>query len=310
MGGKLLSMRSEKLWSKVKKDKYLILLVGPVVIYYFIFNYIPMYGAIIGFKDFMPGEGIWGSPWVGLKWFDEFFKSIYFVRLICNTILLSFYSLLFSFPIPIIFALLLNEVKNSYFRRVVQTISYMPHFISLVVVVGILANFLSPSDGILNILLKNAGLDPINFMGDPKWFRFLYVSSGVWQNFGWNSIIYIAALTTIEPQLYEASKIDGANRWKQMLYITLPGLMPTAVMLLILALGGLMNVGFEKIILMYSPATYEVADVISTYVYRRGILGVQYSFGAAVGLFNSVVSFILLFTMNKISKKVTEVGLW
>lgn len=310
MNSGLSSGYTKKLWKDIEKDRYLILLIAPVVIYYFIFNYIPMYGAIIGFKDFMPGKGIFNSPWVGLKWFNEFFRSVYFGRLIRNTFLLSVYSLVFSFPVPVIFALLLNEIRNNYFKRVVQTVSYLPHFISLVVVVGIMANFLSPTDGIFNIFLKRIGMEPINFMGEPGWFRPLYIVSGIWQNFGWNSIIYMAALTAIDPELYEASKIDGANRWKQMVHITLPGLMPTAVMLLILALGGLMNVGFEKIILMYSPATYEVADVISTYVYRRGLLGAQYSFGAAVGLFNSVINFMLLVTMNMVSKKVTEIGLW
>ena len=299
-----------KLHRNIKKDKYLLILVAPIVVYYFVFSYIPMYGTIIAFKDFTPGKGIWKSQWVGLKWFKEFFNSIYFGRLISNTIILSVYSLLVGFPAPIIFALLINEVDNKAFKRTAQTISYLPHFISLVVVVGIMTNFLSPTDGIINILRKNMGLSPIDFMGDAKWFRTLYVGSGVWQNFGWNSIIYMAALTSIDPQLYEAATIDGAGRWKQMTNITLPGIMPTAVMLLILALGGLMNIGFEKIILMYSPATYSVADVISTYVYRRGILKSQYSFGAAVGLFNSIINFILLISVNKISKSVTNVGLW
>ncbi|MFY9278499.1 MAG: ABC transporter permease subunit, partial [Caldicoprobacterales bacterium] len=285
-------------------------LVAPVIIYYFIFNYIPMYGAIIAFKDFSPGDSILFSKWVGLKWFREFFRSVYFGRLISNTFILSGLSLIFSFPVPIIFALLLNEVKRKHLKRVVQTVSYLPHFISLVVMVGIMSNFLSPSDGIINNFLRRLGMEPINFMGEPAWFRPLYIGSGIWQSFGWNSIIYMAALTSIDPQLYEAARIDGCNRWQEMRHITIPGLMPTAIMLLILALGNLMNVGFEKIILMYSPATYNVADVISTYVYRRGILSAQYSFGAAVGLFNSIINFILLITVNKISRRYTQIGLW
>lgn len=300
----------KRLKKKISKDRYLILLVSPVILYYFIFHYIPMYGAIIAFKDFSPGQTILSSPWVGFRWFLDFFKSIYFGRLISNTLILSGLSLIVSFPIPIIFALLLNEVKRKNLKRTVQTVSYLPHFISLVVMVGIMANFLSPTDGIINQLLVRMGMKPVDFMGEPVWFRPLYIGSGVWQSFGWNSIIYMAALTSIDPQLYEAARIDGCNRWKEMLHITIPGLMPTAVMLLILALGNLMNVGFEKIILMYSPATYEVADVISTYVYRRGILGAQYSFGSAVGLFNSVINFTLLLSVNRISKRYTQIGLW
>lgn len=306
----LVPRKKNNLFKLIKRDKYLILLVAPVIIYYILFSYVPMYGSIIGFKDFTPGNGILDSPWVGFKWFIEFFKSIYFGRLISNTLILSFLSLIFSFPVPIIFALLLNELKSKHYKLAIQTISYMPHFISFVIVVGIMSNFLSPSDGVINIFIQKIGIKPINFMGDSNWFRPLYIGSGVWQNFGWNSIIYIASLSCIDTQIYEAAKIDGANRWDQMLNVTLPGLMPTTMMLLILSLGGLMNIGFEKIILMYTPATYEVADVISTYVYRRGILGSQYSFASAVGLFNSVVNFVLLISMNKISKKLTEVGLW
>lgn len=300
----------KKFKKNIIKDKYLLLLVAPVILYYFIFHYIPMYGAVIAFKDFSPGQTIWSSQWVGFRWFQEFFRSVYFGRLITNTFILSGLSLVFSFPIPIIFALLLNEVRRKSLKRMVQTVSYLPHFISLVVMVGILSNFLSPSDGIINQLLKIMGMEPINFMGDPAWFRPLYIGSGVWQSFGWNSIIYMASLTSIDPHLYEAARMDGCNRWKEMRHITIPGLMPTVVMLLILAMGNLMNVGFEKIILMYSPATYSVADVISTYVYRRGILSAQYSFGSAVGLFNSIINFSLLLSVNKISKRFSQIGLW
>ena len=305
-----LATPASSLMKKIIRDKYLLILVAPVVVYYFIFQYIPMYGALIAFKDFSPGKGILESPWVGFKWFNEFFESVYFFRLIKNTLLLSIYSLIFGFPVPIVFALLLNEVKNEKFKRTVQTISYLPHFISLVVVVGIMVNFLSPTDGIVNIILKRMDIEPVDFMGDAKWFRTIYIGSGIWQHFGWGSIIYLAALSSIDLQLYEASRIDGANRWQQMLNVTLPGIAPTVVMMLILNLGGLMNVGFEKIILMYNPSTYEVADVISTYVYRRGLLGAQYSFGAAVGLFNAVINFLFLYTFNKISDKITGIGLW
>jgi len=199
---------------------------------------------------------------------------------------------------------------TDFFKRSIQTISYLPHFISLVVVVGMMVNFLSPVDGIVNMFLKSIGKEPINFMGDPRWFRFLYISSGIWQEFGWSSIIYLAALSAIDPTLYDAAKVDGANRWQQMLNITLPGIMPTIIILLILNVGHLLSVGFEKIILMYQPMTYEVADVISTYVYRRGVLGADYSFAAAVGLFNSIINFMLLVTFNRISKRLTEISLW
>lgn len=308
---KLSISESSKIFKKnVCKDKYLLLLAAPVLIYYSVFHYLPMYGAVIAFKDFSPGQSIWSSTWVGFRWFKEFFASIYFTRLISNTIMLSSLSLIFSFPVPIIFALLLNEVRRKNLRRIIQTISYLPHFISLVVMIGILSNFLSPSDGVINQLLRRFGMEPVNFMGESVWFRPLYIGSGIWQNYGWNSIIYMAALTSIDPQLYEAARIDGCNRWKEMRYITLPGIRSTAVMLLILALGNLMNIGFEKIILMYSPAIYDVSDVISTYVYRRGILNSQYSFGSAVGLLNSIINFILLLSVNRISRHYTQIGLW
>jgi putative aldouronate transport system permease protein len=268
-----------------------------------------MYGVIIAFKDYTPGLGIMGSPWVGIRWFKDFFNSIYFFRLLRNTILISLYGIIWGFPIPIIFALLLNEVRDGIFKRSIQTVSYLPHFISLVVVVGMIIE-LTSVDGIINQIIRRLGYAPIDFMNEPRWFRTIFIGSGIWQNFGWNSIIYLAALSSIDPQLYEAAKIDGAGRWQQMRYITLPSIMPTAIILLILNLGSLLSVGFEKIILMYNPRTYEVADVISTYVYRRGILGGEYSFGAAVGLFNSVANLILLIIVNKIAKQITEIGLW
>lgn len=310
MNNRSLEHSWKRLMKNVRKDKYLLLLVSPVLLYYFIFHYVPMYGAIIAFMDFSPGQTILSSQWVGFRWFQEFFRSVFFRRLISNTVILSGLSLIFSFPVPIVFALMLNEMRRKTLKRVVQTVSYLPHFISLVVMVGILSNFLSPTDGIVNQILVRMGKEPIDFMGDSAWFRPLYIGSGIWQSFGWNSIIYMAALTNIDPHLYEAARIDGCSRLQEIRHITIPGLMPTAVMLLILALGNLMNVGFEKIILMYSPATYDVADVISSYVYRRGILGAQYSFGAAVGLFNSVINFALLISVNKISRHLTQIGLW
>lgn len=306
-------VRSERLrnWKRhIVKDRYLLWLVSPVVAYYVIFHYIPIYGIIIAFKDFSPGFGITGSPWAGFRWFMEFFESVYFWRIIQNTLLISLYSLLFGFPIPIVFALLLNECRNMLFKRAVQTISYLPYFISVVVVVGMMVSFLSVKDGVVNGMIGRLGGGAINFLEEPSWFRTLYVSSEIWQTFGYSSIIYIAALSAINPELYEASVVDGANRWNQMLYITLPGILPVTIIILILSTGALLSVGYEKIILLYSPQTYETADVISTYVYRRGLVGGQYSFGAAVGFFNSVINFIVLLIVNKIAKKVSGVGLW
>ncbi len=294
----------------INRDKYLILMLIPVIVYYIIFHYIPMYGVTIAFKDFSISRGILGSQWVGLRWFNDFFSSYYFSRLIRNTFLMSFYGLLWGFPVPIIFALLLNELKDGAFKRTVQTVSYLPHFISVVIIVGMMVNFLSPSDGIVNIYLKNIGRDPINFLGNSNWFRTLYIGSGIWQSFGFSSIIYLAALSNIDPQLYDAGKIDGCNRWSQMIHITLPGLTPTIGILLILSLGSMMSVGFEKIILMYSPMTYETADVISTFTYRRGILNADYSYGAAVGFFNSVINCTLLVIFNYVSKRISDISLW
>ncbi len=307
---KLKFSKFSSLYKNTVENKYLLILILPVFIYYIIFHYLPMYGVLIAFKNYRPGKGLFAGDWVGFKWFISFFKSYYFPRLIRNTFLLSFYGLLWGFPVPIIFALALNEVKNSVFKRTVQTISYLPHFISVVVVVGMMFNFLSPTSGIINNFIKSMGKEPISFLNDARWFRTLYISSGIWQSFGWDSIVYLAAIAGIDPQLYEASKIDGCNRIQQVLYVTIPGILPTIIILLILRCGNLLSVGYEKIILMYNPATYEVADVISTYVYRRGIIGAEYSFSAAVGLFNSVVNFIFLFLVNKISKRIAEISLW
>ena len=295
---------------QIKKNRYLLLMLFPVVLYFVVFCYIPMFGNIMAFEDYSVGKGFFHSEWVGFRWFREFFSSVYFGRLMKNTLLISIYSLIIGFPIPVIFALLLNEIKDGPFKRITQTISNLPHFISVVVVVGLLFNFLSPIDGVVNVFLKSMGKDAVNFMSEPGWFHTLYIGSNIWQNFGWDSIIYLAALSSVDPQLYEAAQIDGAGKFKQMLHVTLPAIMPTIIILLIMNVGNIMNVGFEKIILMYSPATYETADVISTYVYRRGILGSQFSFSASVGLFNSVINFALLFTVNKISNRVSEISLW
>ncbi|PAD66651.1 sugar ABC transporter permease [Bacillus sp. 7586-K] len=293
-----------------KRNKVIYLMVSPVVLYYIIFQYGPMYGLQIAFKDYSPVLGFLGSPWVGFDHFIEFFNSYYFGRLLTNTILLSLYSLLFAFPAGIILALLLNEVKGRIFKRTVQTITYMPHFVSLVVIVGILFDF-TARDGVVNSLLVSLfGIEPIAFMREAEWFRTLFIGSDIWQNVGWSSIIFLAAMSNIDPALYEAAKMDGAGRFKQMIHITLPGIMPTIVILLILLIGKFMTVGDEKILLMYNPTTYETADVIGTYVYRKGILESDFSYSAAVGLFKAVIAFTLLIIANGIARKVGDTKLW
>ena len=294
---------------KLGASKYLVLLMLPGLIYYLVFHYLPMYGIVIAFTNYK-GGALPGSSFVGFKWFTEFFNSFYFGRLLGNTLILSLYNLIFSFPIPIIFALALNEMRCRPFKRVVQTVSYLPHFISVVVIVGMLRTMLSPTDGVINNLIRANGGNAINFFGNSQYFRPLYIGSGVWQTFGWNSIIYLAALTNADPSLYEAARIDGANRWQQLLHVSIPCILPTMIILLIMQLGRTMSVGYEKIILMYEPATYEVADVISTYVYRRGILNGQYSFATAIGLFNSVINMVLLIAVNTVSRRISEVSLW
>jgi len=291
------------------RNRYIYLMLLPVIAYYAIFHYGPMYGLLIAFKNYGLADGVWGSPWVGFAHFQSFFENHFFWRLIRNTLLINLYELLFAFPAPIILALLLNELRLKLFKRVIQTISYLPHFISIVVVVGMLVDFVA-RDGLINNILAMFGMEPIAFLQEPEWFRSLYISSGVWQGIGWGSIIYLAAMSTIDPSLYDAARIDGAGRWKQTLNVTIPGIMPTIVILLILNIGSMMSVGSEKIILMYNPLTYETADVISTYVYRKGILGADFGYSAAVGLFNSIVSFILIILANTISKAVSDHKLW
>ncbi|MCM3292117.1 ABC transporter permease subunit [Paenibacillus sp. MER 180] len=300
----------ERIRKGLVKNWQLYLLLLPVVLYYIIFHYLPMYGIQIAFKDFMANKGIWDSPWVGFKHFERFFNSFYFERLLTNTVLISLYSLALSFPIPILLALMLNEVKAERFKKVVQTITYAPHFLSVVVVVGMLFIFLNPSTGIINHLIVAMGGESITFMTSPGWFKTLYVLSDVWQTMGWSSIIYLAALSGVDHQLHEAATIDGATRIQRIWHINLPTIAPTIIILLILNLGSVMSVGFEKVFLMQNSLNMSSSDIISTYVYRTGILDAQYSFSAAVGLFNSVVNFALLIVVNYIARRVNETSLW
>lgn len=292
------------------KDRILLLIILPGVLYFAIFCYGPMYGILMAFKDYNVTKGIWGSPFAGLKHFRELIDSIYFGRLVKNTFLLSIEQLVFSFPVPIIFALLLNELHSSGLKRVAQTATYLPHFVSMVVVVGIMRNLLAEDGGVITQLLSMAGVAPRNYFNLPSAFRSLYVGSGIWQEFGWNSIIYLAAMSSINPELYESAEMDGAGRWKQLFYITIPSIAPTIILLLVLNMGNMLNIGYEKVILMYNTATYETADIFSTYVYRKGLLNAQYSFASAVGLANSLINIAILLSVNKIAKKTAGIGIF
>lgn len=299
-----------RLKKNIKRDKALLLIILPVVIHYLVFFYYPMYGNIIAFKNYSPVKGIFGSDWVGFKYFLQFFRSPYFSRVLRNTILISVYSILWGFPIPIIFALMTNDLKAGIYKRVVQAVSYIPYFISTVIVCGMMVNFLSPSTGIINTIIKSLGGKSINFLMEPGWFRTVFIASGIWQGFGWSAIIYLAALTGVSQELYEAAKMDGASKLQRVIHISIPCIMPTIIVTFILQIGTLMSVGYEKIILLYNPVTLDVADVISSYTYRTGLVEGNYSFASAVGLFNSAINLVLVLIANKISRKVSEVSLW
>lgn len=290
-------------------NKLLYLMALPVIAYYVIFCYLPMYGVVIAFQDYMPARGILGSNWVGFKHFTSFFTSTYFPRLVRNTLSINIKELIFSFPIPILFAILLNEVRSVRFRRISQSITYMPHFISTVVICGLLVDF-TKSTGVLTNLFVVLGMERVNMLSVSGYFQGLFIGSIVWQSFGWDSIIYFAALTGIDPMLYDAARVDGAGRFKQALHVTLPGIAPTIVILMLLRIGSMMTVSWDRIILLYNPLTYETADVLSSYVYRIGLTKMQYSFATSVGLFNSVINIILLIAANQLSKRVSENSLW
>lgn len=281
----------------------------PVLAFYILFCYRPIYGAVIAFKKFTPGLGIWGSPWVGLDNFIQFFESRYFGRVVRNTLTISLSSIIIGFPAPILFALLLNEIRSRKFAKAVQTVTYMPHFISLVVMCGIVKDFVADT-GIVTQFFRLFGYSGGQMLNEPNLFVPIYITTELWQELGWGSIIYIAAILGVDKSLYEAAEIDGAGRMKQVIHITLPGILPVIVTMFILRLGGIMNVGFEKIILLYNPATYETADVISSYVYRAGLQDFQYGYSTAVGLFNSMINFIFVFVANTISNKINETSLW
>lgn len=297
----------------LKKGKYVYLMFLPVIIFYLIFNYYPMYGLVIAFRKFVPGQSFLAGDFVGLKYFINFFNSPMSYRVIKNTIMLNVWNLAIGFPAPIIFALILNEVRVRWFKRSVQTITYLPHFVSIVVIVAILKDMLS-SEGLFNqirALSDNSNsFKPILYMDKPELFRAIYTLSGVWQGVGWGSIIYLSAISSIDPRLYEAADIDGAGRFRKIKHITLPGIAPTIVILLIFAVGGMMSSSSEKILLMYKPITYETADVIATFTYRKGLEDFDFSYSTAVGLFSNVINFALLILTNTFARKVSETSLW
>ena len=300
----------KSIWKRILKDRYLLLLFLPCLIYYILFKYVPMWGVLISFKDFKPFIGFWGSEWVGLKHYIDFFNNPDAWRIIRNTLLLGVYTLLWCFPLPIVFALALNELTRPKFKKFVQTVSYMPHFLSAVVVCGMLNSFLSPVRGIVNIIINMFGGETINFLSTASWFRPIYVASEVWQTLGWGAIVYLAAITNVDPQYYEAAKLDGASRLRQIWSITLPCIAPTVATMLILRIGSILEVGLEKVLLLYSPAIYETSDIIATYVYRQGLVLGNMSYATAIGLFSSVINLVLLVSANYFSKKFADTGLF
>ena len=304
-------MRLIELKRDWRMNKGLYLLVLPIVVYLIIFNYLPMAGIVLGFERFTPKNGVYMSEWVGLKHFTTFFSSVFFIRVLKNTLILSLYSVIFGFPAPIIFALLLNELDNEYYKKVIQVVSYMPNFISTVVISGIIIDFVA-SDGVITGMLVNIGFlkEAKNLLSVPEYFRTIMVLSDLWQQVGFGSILFLAALTGIDQELYEAAVIDGANRWKQTLNVTIPGIMPTVVIMLIMRIGSLMNANQEKILLLYNPLIYETSDVIGTFVYRKVLLEADYGYSTAVGLFNSAVNVVLLFIANGVSRKYSETSLF
>ncbi|WP_169088138.1 ABC transporter permease [Paenibacillus sp. PL91] len=282
----------------------------PVILFYVLFKYAPMAGEIIAFKNYRFIDGIWGSEWVGFQHFQMLFASLDFWRILRNTLLLNIYSLVFGFPVPILLALLLNEVRREWYKRTVQNLLYLPHFISWVVLGGIVIAILSPSTGVVNLILKQFGIEPVYFMADSTWWPVVYTVSGIWRDAGWGTILYLAAMASIDPQLYEAAKIDGTNKLRQIWHITLPGIRSTIAILLILRMGHMMDVGLEQTLVLQNQSVLDVADVISTYVYRVGLQNMNYSYTTALGLFQSLIGFILVVAVNGLIRRFGERGLW
>lgn len=308
--GNAVTVAKPTLLRRIRKNWELYLFIAPAFLYFVVFHYAPMYGVQIAFKNFIPSKGFLGSAWVGFDHFERFFNSYYFWDLLVNTLTISFYELALGFPLPIILALAFNEIRNGAFKKTVQTITYAPHFISVVVMAGMVITFLTPSTGIIVQIIEALGMQPAAFLTDPRWFKTMYVISGVWQSTGWGTIIYLAALAGVDPQLHEAAIVDGASRFKRLLHINLPTIVPTITILLILNMGNILGVGYEKVLLLQNSLNMEASDVISTFVYRTGLVSAQYSFSTAVGLFNSVINALMLITVNQIAKRTSATSLW
>ncbi|RJX38777.1 sugar ABC transporter permease [Paenibacillus pinisoli] len=302
--------RLQATWKHMKRDRQLLILFIPCIVFYLLFRYGPLYGLIIAFKDYSVFQGIMGSDWVGLKHFTKFFTGDDFYLLFKNTLLLGFYSLIFGFPFPIILAVLLNEVRVKWFKKSVQTFTYLPAFLSVVIISSMIIDFLSPGSGIINQIIAWFGLEKIYFLILPEWFRTVYVVSDIWLTAGYEAIIYLAAISGISPTLYEAARVDGSSRLRSIWHITLPGILPTVLVMFILKTGSMIRVGYEKVLLLYTPTTYEVADVFSTFVYRKGLLETNYSYAAAVGMFEALIAMIMLLAANFISRRLGGRGLW
>ncbi|SNS27513.1 ABC transporter permease [Tropicimonas sediminicola] len=302
--------RLDRIQMHLRREWQIYLMLAPTIIWFLLFLYRPMYGLQIAFKDYSVFLGFEGSPWVGFEHFQTLFQSDQFLRALKNTVIISSLTLVFGFPMPIILALMFNEILNETFKRTAQTIVYLPHFISSVIIAGIIITAFSPSAGIVNTVIGWFGVEPIYFLTKPEWFRPIFIGAGIWQEAGFQSIVFLAAIAGVNPSLYESAVVDGANRWQMMWKITIPCIMPTIIIMLIIRIGNLLEVGFEMIILLYQPATYQTADVINTFIYRQGLIGGQYDLAAAAGLFNAVVAFTLVMTANTISKRVSKTSLW
>jgi putative aldouronate transport system permease protein len=302
--------KSRWLLQHFKKEWQIYVLLAPAIIWFVVFLYTPMYGLQIAFKDYSMFKGIEGSPWIGFEHFETLFNNDDFIRAIWNTAILSGYNLLFAFPAPIILALMFNEILHQFYKKSAQTIVYLPHFISTVILAGIVITAFSPSAGIVNTVIGWFGLEPVYFLSKPEWFRPIFIGSTIWQEAGFSSIVFLAAIAGVNPSLYESAVVDGASRWQMVWKITLPSILPTILIMLIIRIGNLLEVSFELVILLYQPSTYQTADVVNTFIYRQGIQAGQYDLAGAAGLFNAVVAFVLVMTANTISKRYSKTSLW
>lgn len=300
----------QRISEHLRREWQIYAMLLPTILWMVIFLYKPMYGLQIAFKDYSIFRGVAASPWIGFEHFETLFNNDQFLRALKNTIIISFYSLLFGFPMPILLALMFNEILNQTFKKSAQTIVYLPHFISSVIIAGIVITAFSPSAGIVNTVIGWFGFEPVYFLTKPEWFRPIFVGTGIWQEAGFQSIVYLAAIAGVSPTLYESAVVDGASRWQMMWKITIPSILPTIIIMLIIRIGNVLEVSFEMVILLYQPATYETADVVNSFIYRQGIQGGQYDFTAAAGLFNAVVAFILVMAANTISKRYSRTSLW